>query len=163
ERRDAGNGAASPDAESKALVGATPLVVDGANWWRLAFTSDMRCENCGLSYPPLEPRLFSFNSPLGACPECEGFGNSIDIDMDLAVADPNKSLKEGAVAPWNTPAYAHELEELTALATDFGVRMEVPYRELSDEEKRIVLEGVGERKFGGLRGFFAWLERRKYK
>src|SRR5262249_47649084 len=58
---------------------------------------------------------------------------------------------------------AHELEELTALATDFGVRMEVPYRELSDEEKRIVLEGVSERKFGGLRGFFAWLERRKYK
>ncbi len=63
-----------------------------------------------------EPRLFSFNSPLGACPKCEGFGNVIGIDMDLVVPDPSKSLREGAIAPWNTPAYAHELEELLALA-----------------------------------------------
>ena len=79
------------------------------------------CDDCGLDLPEPEPRLFSFNSPLGACPECEGFGNVIDVDMDLVVPDRDKSLREGAIAPWNTPAYAHELEELLALADDYDL------------------------------------------
>ena len=74
----------------------------------------MACEDCGIEYPAPEPRLYSFNSPLGACPECEGFGNVIGLDMELIVPDPDKSLREGAIAPWNTPAYAHELKELLA-------------------------------------------------
>ena len=82
------------------------------------------------SIPTPEPRLFSFNSPLGACPECEGFGNVIGIDMELVVPDPSKSLREGAIAPWNTPAYAHELEELLALAGDYDLPVDVPFREL---------------------------------
>ena len=90
----------------------------------------MACEDCGIEYPPPEPRLFSFNSPLGACPECEGFGNVIGIDMDLIVPDPNKSLAEGAIAPWSTPAYEHELQELLALAPDFDIPTEVPFKEL---------------------------------
>ena len=97
-----------------AVVRRTPL--DGRTWQQLAFSNQMVCDECGRVYPPPEPRLYSFNSPLGACPECEGFGNVIDIDMDLIVPDPRKSLREGAIAPWNTPAYAHELEELIALA-----------------------------------------------
>ena len=72
----------------------------------------MACEDCGLEYPLPEPRLYSFNSPLGACPKCEGFGNVIGIDMELVVPDPSKTLREGAVAPWNSPAYSHELDEL---------------------------------------------------
>ena len=99
----------------------------GGGW---ASARQLACEDCGIEYPLPEPRLYSFNSPLGACPECEGFGNVIDIDMDLVVPDPNKSLREGAIAPWNTPAYAHELEELLALAGDYGIPVDVPFREL---------------------------------
>ena len=90
--------------------------MDGRPWWRLTFSRTLRCDDCGIEYPVPEPRLFSFNSPLGACPQCEGFGNVIDLDMDLIVPDPNKSIRDGAIAPWNTPAYAHELKELIALA-----------------------------------------------
>ena len=96
-------------------------------------------------------------------PECEGFGNIIGIDMDLVVPDPGKSLREGAIAPWNTPAYAHELKELIALARDYDLPLDVPFRELSAAQRELILHGVPERKFGGLEGFFAWLERRKYK
>ncbi len=145
------------------LAGGKPRELNGSTWHQFVFSSNLRCDACGLDYPPQEPRLYSFNSPLGACPVCEGFGNVIDVDMDLVVPDPNKSLREGAIAPWNTPAYAHELEELLALADDCKLRVDVPYRELSDEERALVFEGVRERNFGGLRGFFAWLERRKYK
>ncbi len=137
--------------------------IDGQPWWRLTFSNTLRCDDCGREYPPLEPRLFSFNSPLGACPECEGFGNVIDIDLDLVVPDPNKSLREGAVAPWNTPAYNHELKELIALADDVGLPLDVPFRELTLAQRQLIVEGVPAHNFGGLRGFFAWLEKRKYK
>lgn len=145
------------------LPGGTAYQLDGSTWQQVAFSTELNCEACGLVYPLSEPRLYSFNSPLGACPDCEGFGNVIDIDMDLVVPDASKSLKEGAVAPWNTPAYGHELKELLALAPDYGLRVDVPYRELSDEERQLVTQGVSDRDFGGLQGFFAWLERRKYK
>ncbi len=140
-----------------------PFMVDDRSWLRLAFSSTMRCDTCGQEYPVPEPRLFSFNSPLGACPECEGFGNVIDVDMDLVVPDANKSIREGAITPWNTPAYAHELKELLALADDYKLPVDVPFRELTEAHRAIVRDGVPEREFGGLRGFFAWLERRKYK
>ncbi len=121
--------------------------LDGRPWWRLTFSRTLRCDDCGLEYPEPEPRLFSFNSPLGACPECEGFGNVIDIDMDLVVPDPNKSIREGPIAPWNTPAYAHELKELLALADDFGLPVDVPFRELNEAQRRIIRDGVPERQF----------------
>ena len=137
--------------------------LDGRPWNLLTLSTRLRCERCGLDYPDPEPRLFSFNSPLGACPECEGFGNVMDIDLDLVVPDKQKTLSEGAVAPWNTPAYAHELEELTALASDYALPLDVPFAELSPDQVALVIEGVPERNFGGLRGFFAWLQRHKYK
>ena len=123
----------------------------------------MTCEDCGVEYPPPEPRLYSFNSPLGACPQCEGFGNVIAVDMDLVVPDANKSLAAGAIAPWNTPAYTHELAELLALAADCNVPVDVPFSQLTERQRDVVVHGVPEREFGGLDGFFAWLERRKYK
>ncbi len=83
--------------------------------------------------------------------------------MDLIVPDPNKSLREGAIAPWNTPAYEHELQELLALAPDFDIPTEVPFKELTDRHLALITHGVPKRKFGGLDGFFAWLQRRKYK
>ncbi len=137
--------------------------IDGRPWRRVGFSSRLACEDCGLEFAPPESRLFSFNSPLGACPQCEGFGNVIDLDMDLIVPDPNKSIRDGAIAPWNTPAYAHELEELLALAPDYGLPVDVPFRQLQPHHVELIVQGVPERNFGGLRGFFAWLERRKYK
>jgi excinuclease ABC subunit A len=142
----------------------SPLMqIDDRPWRRMGFSTQLACEDCGIEYPLPEPRLYSFNSPLGACPECEGFGNVIGIDMELVVPDPGKSLREGAVAPWNSPAYAHELEELLALAPDYGIPVDVPFRELSQGHLDLIVRGVPQRKFGGLEGFFAWLERRKYK
>ena len=142
----------------------SPLIqIDGRPWRRIGFGTQLACEDCGIEYPTPEPRLYSFNSPLGACPECEGFGNVIGLDMELIVPDPGKSLREGAIAPWNSPAYAHELKELLALAKDYDLPVDVPFRELSERHRDLIVHGVPERKFGGLDGFFAWLERRKYK
>jgi len=144
--------------------GATGLrQIDGRLWRRIAFSAALRCEDCGRDYPTPEPRLFDYNSPLGACPQCEGFGDTVEMDMDLVVPDPFKTLREGAIAPWNTPAYAHELDELLALADDCGLPVNVPFQQLNEEHLRIIREGVPERNFGGLRGFFDWLERHKYK
>lgn len=137
--------------------------IDGRRWRRLGFSSQLFCDDCQIEYPTPEPRLFSFNSPLGACGRCEGFGNIITVDMDLVVPDRGKSLRDGAIAPWNSPAYAHELEELLALAADFDLPVDVPFSDLTDEQLRLIQQGVPQREFGGLDGFFAWLERRKYK
>ena len=104
--------------------------IDGG-WRRLGFSAQLACEDCGIEYPPPEPRLYSFNSPLGACPECEGFGNVIGMDMDLVVPDASKSLAGGAIAPWNSPAYVHELEELLALAADYDLPVDVPFSQLT--------------------------------
>ena len=82
--------------------------IDG-RWQRVAFSNTLRCNDCGIDYPEPEPQLFNFNRPLGACPECEGFGNIVVTDMERVVPDPSKSIRDGAIAPWNAPTYAHEL------------------------------------------------------
>jgi excinuclease ABC subunit A len=137
--------------------------IDERPWRRIGFSRQLSCVDCGLDLPTPEPRLYSFNSPLGACPECEGFGNVIGVDMELIVPDPGKSLRDGAIAPWNCPAYAHELEELLELAEDYDLPVDVPFSQLSPKHLDLIVRGVPERDFGGLDGFFAWLERRKYK
>jgi len=154
----ADDAAASP-AESAGQV----RIIDGVPWNERNFSSVLACPTCGREYLPPEPSHLSFNSPMGACPRCEGFGNLVDIDMERVVPDTTKTIREGAIAPWNSPAYVHELDELMALAADFNFRVDVPYRELTDEERRMIVEGVPERTFGGLNGFFQWLEKRKYK
>jgi excinuclease ABC subunit A len=149
-------------AQAAGLTGAT-IEIEGRHWCCVSFSSHLACTACGKEYPEPEARLYSFNSPLGACPQCEGFGNVIDIDMELVVPDPRKSLRDGAIAPWNTPAYSHELEELLALADDYDLPVDVPFADLKPHHRELIHEGVAERQFGGLKGFFAWLERRKYK
>ena len=139
------------------------LTIDSRPWRRIGFSAALACADCQTEYPEPEPRLYSFNSPLGACPECEGFGNVMDIDMELIVPDPGKSLRDGAVAPWNSPAYSHELDELTALAGDHDLPLDVPFSELTEGQVELIIRGVPERNFKGLTGFFAWLQRRKYK
>jgi excinuclease ABC subunit A len=141
----------------------TMVTIADRTWRRLAFSTALACADCGIEYVPPEPRLFSFNSPLGACPKCEGFGNIVTTDMDLVVPDASKTIREGAIAPWNTPAYAHELQELLDLAPDYDLPADIPFAELTAAQRRLIEQGVPERKFGGLDGFFAWLQRRTYK
>jgi excinuclease ABC subunit A len=163
----AGDGAAVVFVERRAENSQdhSPLfqIIDGREWQRMLFSTALRCERCSVDYPQPEPQLFNFNRPLGACPVCEGFGNIVSTYMARVVPDPSKSIRDGAIAPWNSPSYAHELEELLALADDYGLPVDVPYSKLSDEHLRLIEEGVPERNFGGLSGFFKWLERRKYK
>jgi excinuclease ABC subunit A len=166
EQRDEDRGVSIEDRDAvtrSSLLAPRSCDIDGRPWRRMAFSTALRCEACGIDYPEPEPQLFNFNRPLGACPECEGFGNIVATDMDRVVPDPSKSIREGAIAPWNTPSYAHELEELLALADDYDLPVDVPYSELTEAQRRLIVEGVPERKFGGLNGFFRWLERRKYK
>lgn len=137
--------------------------IDGRWWTRRVVSRDRRCDHCDIDYPEPAPRLFNFNNPLGACPTCEGFGDVVDIDMDLVVPDKTLSLAEGAIAPWTTPAYEHELQELLELADDYDIPVDIPYKKLKKKHLRLIQKGVPERNFGGLDGFFAWLDRKKYK
>ncbi len=149
--------------ESDEIVGGDCKVIDGKSMRRVAFSELMECADCHLPFPVEDPRFFNFNSPLGACPACEGFGTVAEIDMDLVVPDKQKTLRDGAIAPWNTPAYAHELEELLSLAEDFSIPVDIPFSELSPEAFQLIDQGIPEGQFGGLQGFFRWLEKRKYK
>ncbi len=127
---------------------------------QLRFSERYACKKCGLEFLRPEPRLFSFNSPFGACPRCQGFGNVIDYDLDLIVPDKTLSLEEGAIEPWTKPQYEWCLEELRSHARG-RVRMDVPFAALTPAERNLVLEGSG--RYGGVRGFFRWLETKKYK
>ncbi|MEX0825011.1 MAG: excinuclease ABC subunit UvrA [Pirellulaceae bacterium] len=149
--------------DSSSAADAVMMAIDERDWQRFDFSQQRRCEVCNIDYPDPEPRLFSFNSPEGACPVCEGFGDEVDIDMDLVVPDRDKTVREGAIAPWNTPSYKHELEELLALASDYAIPVDIPFAKLTKKQLAPILHGVPERAFGGLDGFFAWLERKKYK
>ncbi len=137
--------------------------IDGRPWTEKIVSRDRRCDRCDIDYPDPVPRLFNFNNPLGACPQCEGFGDIVDFDLDLVIPDKSLSLSGGAIAPWNAPSYKHELQELLELADDYDIPVDVPYRKLNKRQLRLIREGVPERNFGGLDGFFRWLERKKYK
>jgi len=128
---------------------------------RLRFSQRFECKNDGTRYDEPEPRLFSFNNPYGACPRCQGFGNTIDFDLDLVIPDKGKTLNEGAIEPWTKPKYRPLFTELKRFAKQAGIPLDVPWYELDAEQQRLVTEGEG--RFGGVRGFFQHLERKKYK
>ncbi|HVS74048.1 MAG TPA: excinuclease ABC subunit UvrA, partial [Candidatus Acidoferrales bacterium] len=130
---------------------------------RMVFNERFECKKCGIVYQEPEPRLFSFNNPYGACPRCQGFGNTIDIDMNLVVPDPGKSLEEGAVEPWTKPRFRAVFTEAKRWARSRGISTQAPWRQLSAEQRRLLLEGDRESGFGGVKGLFEWLERKKYK
>jgi excinuclease ABC subunit A len=128
---------------------------------RLVFSERFECRPCGIAYEAPQPRLFSFNNPFGACPTCHGFGNIIELDMDLVVPDQAKSINQGAIEPWTKPHYRAQLAELKRAARKARIRLDVPWSRLTDEERAFVVEGNDD--YGGIRGFFRWLERKKYK
>ena len=125
------------------------------------FSERFECRECNLQYEVPQPRLFSFNNPFGACPLCHGFGNIIELDMDLVVPDAGKSIQQNAIEPWSKPHYRAQLVELKRVAKK-RVRLDVPWSELDEDEKRFVIEGDGGG-WEGVKGFFRWLERKKYK
>jgi excinuclease ABC subunit A len=128
---------------------------------QLRFSHRFECKRCNLKFEHPEPRLFSFNNPYGACPRCQGFGNTIDFDMELVIPDPSKTLAEGAVEPWTKPKYRPLGTEMRRFARLAGIPLDVPWASLKKEHQQLILEGDG--KWFGVRGFFEHLEKKRYK
>jgi excinuclease ABC subunit A len=125
------------------------------------FNQNFICSKCGTKMIEPQPRLFSFNNPFGACEGCQGFGDMMDLDLNKIVPDPGKTLQEGAIAPWNSPAYRHILTKLAHAAPNYGISMEIPFQNLSPDQQELIING--NRHFIGVRGFFKRLEKKKYK
>jgi excinuclease ABC subunit A len=128
---------------------------------RLHFSDRFECKYDGTVYAQPEPRLFSFNNPYGACPTCQGFGNTIGLDLDLVIPNPGLSLKDGAIEPWTKPQHEWAYDELRQFCKAEKISMTVPFAQLSRAEQRAIIEG--RKGWGGVRGFFDWLETKKYK
>jgi len=109
----------------------------------LLFSAKFACVDCGINFEEPAPRMFSFNSPFGACPECTGLGFKLRVDPDLVIPDPGKSLREGAIAPWNNMTSSWYRAVLESLATEKGLSLDVPFQELSPEQQKMVLYGTG--------------------
>ena len=118
-----------------------PTTIDGRDWWHHSFSASLECAICEISYPDPEPRLFSFNSPLGACPACEGFGTVLDIDLELVIPDTNQTIGDGAIAAWANPTYEQQQRELLTACKRNSIPTNVAYKELTDEQLQFVLEG----------------------
>ena len=128
---------------------------------RYRFSGAYECKSCHRPGKEPEPRLFSFNNPFGACPRCQGFGNTVDFDLNLVIPDKGLTLEAGAIDPWNRPKNRTWFSELRKQAPALGVALDVPWRELPEAAREIVLRGKGS--FEGVFGFFAQMERKKYK
>ncbi len=130
------------------------------------FSTDLHCADCDIHYREPTPSFFSFNSPLGACDTCRGFGRVIGVDYDLVVPDQSRTLRGGAIRPWQTESYRECQDDLVRFARKRGIPLATPWSELSDEHRRWVIDGEGpwEKKvWYGAKRFFAWLETKSYK
>ena len=127
----------------------------------LRFSGAYECTSCRRPGREPEPRLFSFNNPFGACPRCQGFGNTVDYDLGLVIPDQGLTLLEGAIDPWNRPKYRSWFSDLRKRAAELNVPLDVPWRDLPESVRETVLRGKDG--FPGVHGFFAQLERKKYK
>lgn len=125
----------------------------------LQFSENFSCPYCGFTIGELEPRIFSFNAPFGACPDCDGIGVKLEVDKDLVIPDDTKTLNEGALAPWNPISSKYYPTMLQQACEAFGIDMDTPFKDLPDKDKKIILYGAGDREFhfkfesdfGGLR------------
>src|SRR5205085_4268334 len=127
----------------------------------LKFSERFECKYDGTVYAQPEPRLFSFNNPFGACPTCQGFGNTIGLDLDLVIPNPMLTLNQGAIEPWTKPQFEWARTELKRFCKQERIPMDAPYMELPRADQRAIVEGKSH--WGGVRGFFDWLETKKYK
>ena len=179
--------AESLEAAFKAGAGRAQVILvgeDRSERARMPFDIRFNCARCGREFAEPEPHLFSFNSAVGACPTCEGFGRTSDLNPDKIVPDPRKSIDQGAIMCWQTPAYKHLHHVCRKACRAHGIRTDVPYMDLSEESKRFIWDGdpaspgqsratpgrspsgpreMAEGGWPGIRGFFAWLETKRYK
>lgn len=129
----------------------------------LTFHRDWICPSCEIEHAQPEPALFKPNNPIGACLSCEGFGRVFDKDMDRIIPDVNKSIREGAIAPYQMPAYQELQVALLEHGPKLGVRLDIPWRDLSTHEIEIVIHGKKSKGLYGINDFFEWLEKKTYK
>jgi len=135
------------------------VVIDTMDENELLFSEHYACPVCGFTVPELEPRLFSFNAPFGSCPDCDGLGIKLEVDLDLVVPDASKTLREGALAPWNPISSNYYPQMLEQAMIQFGIDMDKPFEDLSPEERHLVFYGSEgkefhfhyENEFGGVR------------
>ena len=158
--------------ESALRVGQGRVAVhleDGTSW---RYSSDLHCADCDLHYAEPTPAAFSFNSPIGACEACRGFGRVIDVDFGLVIPDEGKTLREGAIRPWQTKSFKECQDDLAKYVKKRDISMDVPWRELPAEARNWILEGDDDwvswkkswpGKWYGVRRFFKWLESKAYK
>ncbi len=147
-------------------VNVYPLDAQGGAGMPWRFSEDLHCPDCDIGYADPVPNLFSFNSPIGACPTCRGFGRIMGIDYALVVPDETKTLARSAIKPWQTASYRECQDDLMRFARKRGIPTDVPWQDLADSQKRWVLEGEGEWEDGlwyGVTRFFKWLETKSYK
>jgi len=132
----------------------------------LRFSSDLHCAECDIHYRDPVPSMFSFNSPIGACETCRGFGRTIGIDYDLVIPDDTKTLAGGAVKPWQTESYSECQDDMMSFARKRGMPTAIPWRDLTGDQRRWVIDGEGaweDKKWYGVKRFFDWLTTKSYK
>jgi excinuclease ABC subunit A len=142
-------------------LGKGKVEVIDENGKKITFNRTFSCNRCGRNFSEPEPLLFSFNSPIGACPACQGFGRVIGIDWEKVIPDPTKTLKQKPFAPWNTPGYEDIYDYLWDACRRYRIPIQKSFADLSPEQKDILLNGKDE--FIGLKGFFDWMEGKRYK
>src|SRR5262245_11787124 len=129
----------------------------------LRFSTALACAECGFTVRDATPNLFSFNSPLGACETCRGFGRTIGLDLDLVIPDPRRTIAGHAIKPWATKATAWERGELIKFCQRRRIPVDVPWGALNEAQRELVIEGDGRGRYPGLRRWFRWLEGRTYR
>jgi excinuclease ABC subunit A len=152
------------DVYPRADAGDKPSADQFAPPWR--FSTGLHCPDCDISYKDPSPSTFSFNSPIGACETCRGFGRSIGVDYGLVIPDASLSLRQGAIKPWQTESYKECQADLLKFARKRAIPVDTPWRDLTDAQRAWVIEGEGEwtkNVWYGVRRFFAWLETKAYK
>ena len=135
--------------------------IDIIDHGRQSYSTQFLCQGCGRTFEPLRPILFSFNHPLGACPECKGFGNVLRYDPELVIPDQTKSLAEGAIEPWSKPSSAWWQKQMLTAMKKHGVDVETPFKSLPADHQHLLWEGA--KSFDGINDFFEYLEGKRYK
>ena len=139
--------------------GKLDLWVNGRH---LAFSNSLECASCRITYKAPIPNLFSFNSPVGACKTCKGFGRTIEVDLGLVIPDPSLSIEEGAIKPWGLRKGGRfEYKDLISFCRRNKIPTDLPFKSLSKTQQQSIIEGTGS--YYGIRGFFKWLETKTYK
>ena len=135
--------------------------IDIIDHGRQSYSTQFLCQGCGRTFEPLRPILFSFNHPLGACPECKGFGNVLRYDPELVIPDQTKSLAQGAIEPWSKPSSAWWQKQMLTAMKKHGVDVETPFKSLPADHQQLLWEGA--KSFDGINDFFEYLEGKRYK